>query len=233
MHKRYVLDFEIRNKIYNFILKHPGLHQRDLSRKMNIPKTTLSYHLRFLEKRDLIVAKYDKSHHRYYTIENGGALDKKVINFLRQDIPCNIILYMLVTIIASRQELSRSLEKPPNTISFHLNNLIDAEILEICPVGNGVVYRSSKVNTRIIERSPVTKEIFYRIKDRGAIYDVLIKNKNSLNENNLFKSIMYYLEKECSSYWPLPKKMKDRNASSNIESIEKAIYEVFPHPYYV
>ncbi len=36
-----ILTLEIRGGIYNFILKYPGLHLREISRRMDIPFSTL------------------------------------------------------------------------------------------------------------------------------------------------------------------------------------------------
>lgn len=51
------LDLKTRRNIYNFILKHPGLHFRELCRKLSLPNSTLSYHTRYLEKRGFIIAR--------------------------------------------------------------------------------------------------------------------------------------------------------------------------------
>ena len=54
-----ILELETRRKIYDFIQKFPGLHVREISRRLEIPFSTLQYHLRFLEKRELVKAKDD------------------------------------------------------------------------------------------------------------------------------------------------------------------------------
>ena len=48
-HKRNViLELEKRRKIYNYILTNPGLHFNEIVRGLQIPKTTLEYHLNYL-----------------------------------------------------------------------------------------------------------------------------------------------------------------------------------------
>ena len=54
MVKEEILKLESRKLIYNYILEHPGLHFRELSRELKIPKSTLEYHLSYLKKLELI-----------------------------------------------------------------------------------------------------------------------------------------------------------------------------------
>ena len=57
MRKEELLKLKIRRQIYQFILKYPGFHFSEISRKLKIPKTTLNYHLSYLEKYGFIVVK--------------------------------------------------------------------------------------------------------------------------------------------------------------------------------
>lgn len=50
MDEEQALDLEIRRKIYNHIVNSPGLYERELSRALNIPLSTLDYHLYYLKK---------------------------------------------------------------------------------------------------------------------------------------------------------------------------------------
>jgi len=45
-----ILEHDIRQKIYRFILENSGLHLREISRRMAIPKSTLRHHLKYLNK---------------------------------------------------------------------------------------------------------------------------------------------------------------------------------------
>jgi len=227
--RKNVLDLDTRSKIYDYILKHPGLHQREISRKLKIPKTTLIYHLRLLKKRELITYKKIESHNRYYTVQENGSYDKKIIGILRQEIPCNIFMFIFVNVIASRQDLSKAIEQHPNTISFHLNKFIKMGLVERCQTDKGIVRRANE--TKVVERSIVTNEIVYRLKDTPTIYDFFIRNRNVFNDNIMIKSVFQFLDDECSIYWPLPKIIKDRHGNIHLENIEKIINEMFPLPF--
>ena len=89
--KENILKLEIRRKIYNFILKYPGLHLREIK----MPKTTLRHHLNFLEKYGLIITKADHRYTRYYVIQKVGKQDKEILNLLRQETPRRIFMLLL------------------------------------------------------------------------------------------------------------------------------------------
>ena len=159
--KEECLDLEIRKRIYEYVLIYPGLHKRELSRRLKIPKTTLSYHLSFLEKHKFIVLKSEGRYRRYYAAKIFGIAEKKFINVLRQDTPRNILLYIGWAVGASQIELSKELELSPKTIEKHLKKLVENGVIEPAPVENGVIYSSHK-NRSIIDRTPVGREKIYR-----------------------------------------------------------------------
>jgi len=142
--KEELLKLEIRRQVYQFILKYPGFHFRELSRKLKIPKTTLAFHLNLLEKRGFIVFKSEDRYSRFYVTKNFGRLEKKVIHILRQETPRNIVLYIGWLASASQAELSRELELTAKTIEKHLKRLVAIGIVEPIPLENGVMYTAHK-----------------------------------------------------------------------------------------
>lgn len=159
------LELETRKDIvYNYILKYPGLHLSELSRKLNIPKSTMDYHLNHLKKQEVIVKKSGDGYIRYYIAKKIGENDKKILNLLRQAVPQEIIMFLLLHPESSKIKISTYLKKHPTTISFHLNKLTSTDIIEIIPNGN---------------------EKRYRIKNSEYISDLLIKYKESFLDDTI------------------------------------------------
>ena len=120
MIKKDVLELETRRKIYKTILKNPGLHLREIQRQINIPYSSLKYHLNFLVKRDLISLEECRNYTRYFIKNNFGNLHKKIISLLREKTTNDIMIYLLVNICSSRSELSKLFNKDDATVLFHL-----------------------------------------------------------------------------------------------------------------
>jgi DNA-binding transcriptional ArsR family regulator len=221
-----ILILETRRRIYNYILQYPGLHLREISRRLTIPFSTLKYHLHFLEKRELIKEKAEGKYNRYYVSEKIGRHEKDMLSILRKDTPRTIILYLLVHIYSSQIDISGSLKKHPTTIEFHLKKLLDLNIIEPVQPVNGKIYRDT--NPKIIECEPIGKEKIYVLKDPNAIYDLLTTYKHSLLEDNESNLILNYLDSFTKD---LPKKLSN---PKNWEDIAiETLFEIFPHPYHV
>ena len=221
-----ILVLETRREIYNYILQYPGLHLREISRRLTIPFSTLMYHLRFLEKRELIKEKTEGRYNRYYITEKIGHREKEMLSILRKDTPRTIILYLLVHIYSSQIDISGSLKKHPTTIEFHLKKLLDLNIIEPVQPVDGKIYRD--INPKIIECEPIGKEKIYVLKDPNDIYDLLTTYKHSLVEDLESNLILDYLDSFTSD---LPEKLPSPKDWEDL-AIE-TLFEIFPHPYHV
>lgn len=203
-----ILELEMRRKIYNYVLKDPGLHLRELSRKTSIPKSTLVYHLRFLVKRGLIELKSNNIYSRYYGLEKVSLTDKKLLEIFRQDIPRTIILLLILNPNFSQAELIQYVKKWKNhpskigiyldkhqtTISYHFLKLVEMGIIESTPKGN---------------------KICYRVKNPELIYDLLINYEKNLINDATGRIVKYFLNNEA------------------VDSVLNSVFDVFPHPYHI
>lgn len=162
-----MLDLEVRRKIYNFISYHPGLHLNELSRKLGIPISTINYHLGYLKKLGIIIAEHEGRYVRYYIPQKAGVADKKIINLLRHDTPFRIVMYLLQNPNSSQVSISKYLGRHPTTVSFHLDKLLEADIIKYTPTGNELHYA--------IKNEPEIIDLFTRYGD--SLLDDLDNNK--------------------------------------------------------
>jgi len=208
MEEHDILGLEIRRQIFNFILKYPGLHLREISRKLNIPKTMLNYHLKYLEKENFLLAKSDNRYTRYYPTKKVGNNDKEILGLMRQNLPRRIILFLFLYPEHSRRNISEDLEKPLTTISFHLKKLLALNIIEKRRVGHSYAYR---------------------IKNQKEMYNLLISYENSLSDDILGPFLEYVKYVLPDGIPPSYRRRKKKD----IDEIIEALYEIFPHPYHV
>ena len=135
--KRNILDLKSRRDIYQFISKNPGLYISEISKRMNISRSALRHHLRYLLKLNLILTKVDKKDKRLYACDQIGVKDKELLSLLRQEVPFKIIMYLFLPGFCSKTELSKELNVHPSTIQFHLKKLLDMGVIKPIEVIDG------------------------------------------------------------------------------------------------
>ncbi|MBE3095198.1 MAG: winged helix-turn-helix transcriptional regulator [Actinobacteria bacterium] len=219
-----ILEFKRRREIYEFISQNSGLHMRDISRKLNVPFTSLKYHLNYLEKKGFIISRDDGKYSRYFISLEIGEKEKRILNCLRKRTTLHIILWFFIAVQCSQKDISRFLEKHPTTISFHLRKMIQAGIIEQVSIDKGIIYNETP--PIIINRPQVSSVKIYVLQDPWMIYDLLIKNKENLGDKEVVTGIIEYVEFIISE--GIPKQIQNREDTK--ESILNTFYKFFFPP---
>ncbi len=213
-----------RCRIHNTILSHPGLHLREISRMLEISKTTINYHLRQLEKQGLIYHKTYGKYYRYYSLEIGSK-EAMILSFLRKKTSRDIILFFLAHPYASQADISKSLDKHPTTVEFYLKKLLLKEIIKPVSVINGKIFREFKPT--IIDCDPVSNERFFVLSDPILTQNVIKKYKQVLLNDegslSMFDCIEFMFTKDIPDKAVNPKKL--------IDIVLDALFDIFPPPY--
>jgi predicted transcriptional regulator len=139
MFKDEILENKRRNKIYNIIKVNPGCHIRELQRMLNIPLTSLQYHLNYMARRNIIVEEKSEHYTQYYSAPLDSK-DKKILSALRQKSLREIVLIILVSKKAKYQLLIENLNMPSSTVSFYLKCLMENDIIERTKIGYENIY---------------------------------------------------------------------------------------------
>ena len=134
------IDVDSRREIYQTIRDTPGVHFRELCRRLDYAQGTLQYHIRWLRNHDLLEAESDGEYTRYYTAEDFSSNDKTVLNALRRKYSREIIAYLATEDSLTTTELAERVEKSPSTVSWHLSHLHEAGLVEKERHGRAVVY---------------------------------------------------------------------------------------------
>jgi DNA-binding transcriptional ArsR family regulator len=228
MYKNDLLHLDTRRNIYNVILENPGIHFRELSRKLDMPITTLDYHLNHFRKRGLISIRTSDNYKRFYVKDKVGVKEKEIFNVLRQAVPRNIVLYLMFGYACSKMDLCKELDKHPSTIDFHLKKLVKLDIIKKADIKNNMI----KMPKGIIKYERTSNEIVYIFKDMGIfynLYDLLIVYKGSLPEKQLFN----YFLKEGKAHLSKRKRSPYNNVNSPddaIDTVVKLFNDIFPNP---
>ena len=205
--KDYFLDLASRRKIYHFISKHPGTYLREISREVKIPKSTIDYHLHYFKKLDIISSKSKGRYTRYYVKEDLGRQAKETLSALRNKTALHIALILSFWHVGTRKQLSDELEKSLSTVSFHLNKLIEADVVEKFKDG---------------------KFIKYKLKDERSTDKLLIQYQEGLLDELVVIFYDYY-ERWYKIKWL---KICIKYFDANHEKTMEFLWDMFPHPYW-
>ena len=121
MLKDVILENNRRREIFNFLKANPGLHLRELQRRLKLPLTSLEHHLDYMVRKKVIYREKDGRFTRFYAMLLDEE-DKKVISALRQKRLREIVLIILGKEGAKFQELQEILGLPSSTLFHYLKD---------------------------------------------------------------------------------------------------------------
>jgi predicted transcriptional regulator len=200
------LKLKIRRRIYQFVSRNPGLHFREISRKLDVPKTTIGYHLDYLVKQGLIDIDSEKGFKRYYVKKINGKKEKNLLKIMRNTTTCQIILTLCIYPYSSQKDMINmakkfkkypiftSFKKHRTTIAFHLQKLVKEDVLDYVKIGN---------------------ETKYFIKNNHDITEVLIIHKKSLLDD-ISPDFLELLDRLHEDAW---------------DRVFNELFEIFPNPF--
>ena len=172
MFKEEILENENRRKIYKVVEGTPGIHLRELQRVLNMPLTTLEYHLSYMARKQIIYSEMDAHYKRYYA-KPLDKQDKQVLSALRQKRMREIVLLIMTRGKAKYQFMAEYLKVPHSTLSFYLKYLVEKDILVKDKVGY---------------------ETIYIVKDEDKVAKVLVAYKASFLDKLIDKTLATWLE---------------------------------------
>ncbi len=131
-----LLDLDIRRRIVGLIREYPGLHVRDLARRLQTSVALVEYHLPLLLEAGLLSeVREDRYQRLFLGPEGGGAAlpegDRRVLGILRERLPLRIVLHLLDQKGPARhKEVADALGLGKSKLSFHLRKLESAGVVE-------------------------------------------------------------------------------------------------------
>jgi predicted transcriptional regulator len=151
-----VLAVRTRKALYDFVRAKPGYHLREIARATNLSITLADYHLRFLQKHELVSSAMDGEYKRFYpryALGDAGARpaltdqEKVTFGFLRQPVPLQAISFLMEREGALHGEILARIPISASTLTHHLKKLLRA----------GVVARDPDQRYRIVDGREVAR----------------------------------------------------------------------------
>jgi predicted transcriptional regulator len=135
-----LLELETRQSIYDLIERVPGLHMREIQRRLNLEVALVDYHLYIMEKAEIVTSQKEGGYKRFYIPPSKSGLDnnqRRILGVLRQRIPLQVTLYLLKEKQATHAQISNDLDIKPSKLSFHLKKMRKLGILRKLQPGEG------------------------------------------------------------------------------------------------
>ncbi len=127
-----VLNHKARRRIYDAIQENPGLSITDLGELAGCSGSTLNYHLRVLEKNDLVISQRDGRYLRFFDRASGLYANgrKTVVSALRNDTTAAIAGAILHNPGVAQCDLAEAFEIAPSTVNWHIQRLMGAGLVD-------------------------------------------------------------------------------------------------------
>jgi predicted transcriptional regulator len=161
-------------KVYKYILQHPGLHLRKISRDLEIHLSTLRYTLDYLEKKEVISSRKEKNLKIYFVQNILGSSDKRVTSLLQQKRFRNIILQILLEHGTTHKKIIDALTIKPSTLSKYLDILEENDVIAV-------------------QRNGRNKN--YYLKDEKQVIELLLKYRKSFWDTFVDNVLEVYFER--------------------------------------
>ncbi len=149
------LDLERRRQAIELIQAFPGLHLSEIARRLGWSPMLAEYHLRVLERHDLISSIEEDHYRRYYAkvdreglrVDALGAQDKRILALLRHPVRLHIVTYLANYGEGRNKEIAQSLNLSRPATSYQLGKLAKGGV---AAKDEGDVYR-------LVDAAVVTK----------------------------------------------------------------------------
>ncbi|VVC00073.1 Winged helix-turn-helix DNA-binding protein [uncultured archaeon] len=151
------LRLEVRRRIYGTIQQNPGLHFREIQRRVGIATGALQYHLEYLVKKHLVRPEKDAKFLRYYLIREEFK-ETGLMGLLRQESMRKIIVFLMQRRFANNTTISSAIALSPSTTSWHLEKLADSQI---------------------VDRKKRGRKTYYSLIDKDKVASLLVGYKSS------------------------------------------------------
>jgi predicted transcriptional regulator len=132
--------------LLTFIQRYPGVHLREIRRRLSIPIGTLDYHLYRMGREGLITVQFQGGYKCCYPAvvpEIGGPIpevDRKLLALLRLPAPRGIVLYLYLQGATGPAVLGSTLGTTGSNLSYYLHKLEEL----------GVVVRQGQGTQRVV-----------------------------------------------------------------------------------
>lgn len=120
---------ETRDRLHQHVQRHPGLHFNALVRRLDLAPGQVQYHLHRLSDANCVVGEelYGQTH---YFPPDFDPLERRTLALARRETARDVLFYLLEQEEAPAATVADELDIARSTLSYHLDRLTDASLVE-------------------------------------------------------------------------------------------------------
>lgn len=146
------LNQSTRTEIYNFIKNNPGTQFRGICNSLNLSIGVAQYHLGLLTKARLISTFRDGRYKRYFKSNKFTKREMTIISLLRHRTAGRILSILLERHYSSHNELASKLSITSQALTWQINRLEKAGIVQRAKDRMKTVYFLNEANASILDQ---------------------------------------------------------------------------------
>ena len=135
-----------RSRIYDYVVKNPGVYYYNIMKKLNLSSHVVIWHLDILLEFNFIGKTTIENHDLYFEISVD--LDNVIVRYYLTNEKCRAIIEYLKKYILgdSKTSMSNKLSMHPNTVKKYINILENLGIVSKTKMSNKSIYLLNEVN---------------------------------------------------------------------------------------
>jgi len=145
------LDHEGRSAVYDAVASSPGIYLARLSDVSDVPRSTVRYHVRVLERESLVRSEKLRGKRRFFPAD---VADVDLAAALHDDATAPVVDAISRTGPASVSALADELDVSAATASYHLSRLEEAGVVSRERVDNEVVNSLTPAARDVVDAAP-------------------------------------------------------------------------------
>jgi predicted transcriptional regulator len=133
----------VRAQVLGFVRRYPGVHVRELERRLDLSSRLAAYHLASLEEEGRVQRVQLAGYARFFPAVGKPKWSRRDLEFLclmRRPPALRLALLLLGDGPSSPKDLARRLDLPRASVGYHLSLLLAAGLLEMRPQGRRHAY---------------------------------------------------------------------------------------------
>lgn len=146
-----VLDNESRRRIHRLVKAEPGIHFREIKRRLDLGRGNLEHHLDKLVDNGILHAHSGQGYRCYFP---EGRVDRRVAEVaehLRSDNARTLLSKLSSVSDPSIRDLARRASIPESTASYHVGRLDEADLIDKRRTGGRLVLRLTELGRRALK----------------------------------------------------------------------------------